>query len=162
LWGFDLSHLDAHLGVLEFRPEFFDVYVELAVEFRLPIRLPGPQAQQVAGFPFRALAEEEGVLFPDDLLHIPEVGARKVLLDAMPTLSPGITEAALHPAVESPELAAMAPDAAARVDDHELLVVDDELRRAVAAAGVTLIGYRPLRDLMRGDLMRGDLERGGA
>lgn len=157
LWGFDLSHLDAHLGVLAFRPEFFDVYVELAVEFRLPIRLPGPQAQQVAGFPFRALAEEEGVVFPDDLLHIPEVGARKVLLDALSTLSPGVTEAGLHPAVESPELAAMAPDAAARVDDHELLVVDDDLRRAVAAADVTLIGYRPLRDLMRGHL-----EHGGA
>jgi len=43
----------------------------------------------------------------------------------------------------------MAPDWAGRVDDHRLLVHDVELHDALAEAGVTLIGYRPLRDLMR-------------
>ena len=37
-WGFDVSHLDSHLGALQGRPEFFDVYLELAVDFRLPLR----------------------------------------------------------------------------------------------------------------------------
>src|SRR5215218_11509567 len=41
LWGFDVSHLDSHLGTLQQRPEFFDVYLELAVDFRLPLRLAG-------------------------------------------------------------------------------------------------------------------------
>ena len=35
-WGFDVSHLDSHMGTMQLRPEFFDVYLELAVEFRLP------------------------------------------------------------------------------------------------------------------------------
>src|ERR1700722_3304006 len=39
-WGFDVSHLSAHLGALDFRPEFFDVALELAVDFGLPLRLP--------------------------------------------------------------------------------------------------------------------------
>jgi len=30
LWGFDVSHLDAHMATLQLRPEFFDVYLELA------------------------------------------------------------------------------------------------------------------------------------
>jgi hypothetical protein len=60
-----------------------------------------------------------------------------------------VTEAYLHPAVASPELQAMATDWEDRVDDHRLLVGDPELAEAVAEAGVTLIGYRPLRDLMR-------------
>ena len=28
-WGFDVSHLSAHMGALELRPEFFDVILEL-------------------------------------------------------------------------------------------------------------------------------------
>ena len=41
LWGFDVSHLDSHMGALQLRPEFFDVYLDLAVEFGLPLRLSG-------------------------------------------------------------------------------------------------------------------------
>ena len=35
-WGFDVSHLDSHMAALELRPEFFDIYLELAVDFHLP------------------------------------------------------------------------------------------------------------------------------
>jgi chitin disaccharide deacetylase len=149
LWGFDVSHLDAHLGALEFRPEFFDVYLDLAMEFRLPIRLSGPQTEPLVGFPFRALAAEEGVVFPDELLVTSGLGARKALLDGLDQLGPGVTEIAVHPAMDSPELEALAPDWEARVDEHQLLATDGPLDEALAAAGVRLIGYRPLRDLMR-------------
>src|SRR5919112_2649771 len=63
LWGFDVSHLDDHMGVLQQRPEFFDVLLDLAVEFQLPVRLLGQSSERAIGFPFRALAAEEGVLF---------------------------------------------------------------------------------------------------
>ena len=65
LWGFDVSHLSTHLGALQNRPEFFDVYLELAIDFGLPIRLAGGAAEASAGFPFRALAADEGVLTVD-------------------------------------------------------------------------------------------------
>ena len=29
LWGFDISHLDSHMGTLQLRPEFFDIYLDL-------------------------------------------------------------------------------------------------------------------------------------
>jgi len=63
LWGFDVSHLDSHMGALQLRPEFFDVYLDLAVDFGLPIRLSGASSERAIGFPFRQLAAEEGVLF---------------------------------------------------------------------------------------------------
>ncbi len=149
LWGFDVSHLDAHMGTMQIKSEFFDAYLDLAVEFKLPLRLSGADTEALIGFPFRALAAEEGVVFPDDFVYVPGVGSRQVLLDAIPRLGPGVTEAYLHPAVDSPELEAMATDWEARVDDHRLLVHDPALRVALEDAGVTLIGYRPLRDLMR-------------
>ena len=150
LWGFDVSHLDAHLGALQFRPEFFDVYLELAVEFRLPIRLSGSDGEAHAGFPFRALAAEEGVVFPDALVRAAGMGSDGALLDAVAGLGPGVTEICVHPAVATPELLALCPDWRARVDDHDLLAADGPLGAALDDAGVTLVGYRALRDLMRG------------
>jgi predicted glycoside hydrolase/deacetylase ChbG (UPF0249 family) len=51
LWGFDVSHLDSHLSAMQLRPEFFDVYLELAVEFGLPVRLSGgePAERETSG-----------------------------------------------------------------------------------------------------------------
>ena len=149
LWGFDVSHLDSHMGTVQIRSEFFDVYLELAVEFRLPILLSGASTEAQIGFPFRRLADEEGVLYPDHFIYVPGVGSRTVLLDSIDRLKPGVTEAYLHPAVDSPELRSMALDWEARVDDHALLVRGTELSESVERAGVTLIGYRPIRDLMR-------------
>jgi predicted glycoside hydrolase/deacetylase ChbG (UPF0249 family) len=149
LWGFDVSHLDAHMGTMQIKSEFFDVYLDLAVEFGLPFRLSGPETENLIGFPFRALAADAGVVFPDALVTIPGVGSRKILLDAVQSIGPGVTEAYLHPAVASAELQAMAMDWEDRVDDHRLLVRDLHLRDAVAERGITLIGYRELRDLMR-------------
>jgi chitin disaccharide deacetylase len=149
LWGFDVSHLDAHMGTVQIRSEFFDVYLGLAVEFGLPLRLSGPETESQIGFPFRRLADEEGVLYPDDFIFVPGVGSREYLLKAIDRLEPGVTEAYLHPAVDSPELRAMAVDWQARVDDYSLLVREPDLRDAIERAGVTLIGYRPIRDLMR-------------
>jgi predicted glycoside hydrolase/deacetylase ChbG (UPF0249 family) len=151
LWGFDVSHLDAHMGTMQIKSEFFDVYLDLAVEFKLPLRLSGADTEGLIGFPFRALAAEAEVVFPDEFVYVPGVGSRQILLDAIPGLKPGVTEAYLHPAVDSPELEAMATDWEARVDDHRLLVYDRDLRVALEDADITVIGYRPLRDLMRSE-----------
>src|SRR5204863_7767304 len=103
-WGFDISHLDSHMGALQLRPEFFDIYLELAVDFRLPLRLSGASTERAIGFPFRRLAAEEGVLFPDHFVHVQDVGSRRTLERMLFDLRPGVTEIYVHPAVDTPEL----------------------------------------------------------
>ena len=147
LWGFDVSHLDCHMGSLSFRPEFFDVHVDLAVEFGLPMRMMGAGFERNVGFPFRRLAAEEGVVFPDHLV-VQQGPLRPVLDSLLADLRPGVTEVYLHPAVDTPELRAFAPDWEARVDDHAL-ATSTSLRERIEAAGVHLVGYEPLRDLQR-------------
>jgi predicted glycoside hydrolase/deacetylase ChbG (UPF0249 family) len=149
LWGFDISHLDAHLDALVLRPEFFDIYLELAVDFDLPLRLLGADAEPNVGFPVRKLAADEGVLFADRFATLPPIGTRAAFLDLLGSLEPGITELTMHPAIDTPELRAIATDWRARVADEVLLVADRGLDQVIAEAGVTLIGYRPLRDAMR-------------
>jgi predicted glycoside hydrolase/deacetylase ChbG (UPF0249 family) len=149
LWGFDVSHLDSHLNTLQLRPEFFDVYLELALEFRLPIRLTGESTERAVGFPFRRLAAEEGVLFPDHLVQVPGASIRHVLERTLFDLHPGVTEVRALPAVDSDELRAAAPDWSTRVDDHALLTRDHSIQAMARRAGVTFLGYRELRDLQR-------------
>jgi hypothetical protein len=149
LWGFDVTHLDSHMGTLQLRPEFFDVYLDLAVEFSLPLRLSGASTERAVGFPFRSLAAEEGVVFADHFVRVPGVGSRKAIEAALADLRPGVTEMYVHPAVDTPEIRAFAPDWASRVDDHHLVTFDTELPRLLARADAHRISYRPLRDLQR-------------
>ena len=55
----------------------------------------------------------------------------------------------LHPAIDTDELRASHPDWPQRVEDHAYLTRDPTLRDLIERAGVTLISYRPLRDLQR-------------
>ncbi len=151
LWGFDVSHLDSHMGALQLRPEFFDVYLDLAIEFGLPLRLSGESTERLIGFPFRQLAMEAGVLFPDHLVVIPGVGSRRMIERVVRDLRAGVTELYVHPAIDTAELRALAPDWAARVDDHDLVVHDGGLRTLVERSGAHLIGYRQLRDRQRAE-----------
>jgi hypothetical protein len=150
LWGFDVSHLDSHMQALQQRPEFFDVYLELAVEFGLPLRLTGADTERSIGFPFRRLAAEEGVLSPDHVVPLGNTNTRAMLERALHNLEPGVTEIVAHPCVDTPELRALAPDWMHRVEDRRLLVSDEDVRRMAARAGVVFVGYRALRDLQRG------------
>jgi predicted glycoside hydrolase/deacetylase ChbG (UPF0249 family) len=149
LWGFDVSHLDTHMGSLSFRPEFFDVHLELAIDFGLPMRMMPRAAERNVGFPFRRLAADEGVVFPDNLVVYSGSGARPAIEKVIENLRPGVTEVYLHPAIETPELRAFAPDWENRVDDHRLATTDQALRDAIDRHGIHLIGYEPLRELQR-------------
>jgi predicted glycoside hydrolase/deacetylase ChbG (UPF0249 family) len=158
-WGFDVSHLSSHLGAMERRPELFDVALELAVEFRLPLRLPDAAAELDIGFPFRQLTAAEGVIAPDYLVRvaIPPLGrndqrapVRRLAERALFDLRPGVTEICLRPAIDTAELRSLASDWASRVDDHDLAIADGALRSLAARAGATMIGYRSLRELQRG------------
>ena len=149
LWGFDVSHLDTHLDALILRPEFFDVYLEMAIDFALPLRLLGADTEPNIGFPFRQLAADEGVLFADRCASLSVLHPRQALIDLLPDLEPGVTEVTLRPAVDTSEIRAITTDWEDRVSDHILLVDDGGMAEIIARSGVTLIGFRPLRDAMR-------------
>lgn len=150
LWGFDVSHLAPHLTAITLRPEFFDVYLDLAIEFRLPIRLPSTITEEQAGFPFRRLAADEGVVFPDHFDHDWSAGSRVRVRRAFENLRPGVTEIHVQPAIDTAEVRALAGAAAdGWIDDLALVTVDVEFRRLVDESGAILIGYRALRDAMR-------------
>jgi chitin disaccharide deacetylase len=151
VWGIDVTHLAPHLSAITLRPEFFDVYVELAVEFQLPIRLPSTISADQAGFPFRSLAVEEGIVFPDHFDHDWRAGSRSRVFDAIASLAPGVTEIHVQPALDTPELRAFAGESAEGWIADLALVTSAEITAAIADAGATLIGFRDLRAVMRNE-----------
>lgn len=147
-WGIDVTHLAPHLTAITLRPEFFGIYLDVATEFQLPVRLPSTVTAEQAGFPFRKLAADEGVLFPDHFDHDWRAGSRDRVLRALAALEPGVTELHVQPAIDTPEVRALTPHAEQWIDDLAF-VTDDTLRGAIDDAGAVLIGYRELRDSMR-------------
>ena len=148
LWGFDVSHLNTHMATLQLRPEFFDICLELAVEFALPLRMLGSRDAPHLGFPARELAAEAGVVFTDEVIPA-QTGRGPTLAEVVAGLDPGVTEVQLRPAVDSGELRALAADWELRVDDLRAARDDPSVRAAADAGGVALIGFRALRDLAR-------------
>jgi hypothetical protein len=149
VWGFDVSHLTSHRATLQPRADFFDAYLELAVDFGLPLRLGDEATEHVAGFPFRRLAADEGVVFPDHVVA-GDPGARRRLERALFELPSGVTELVLHPGTDTDELrAACSTDWSGRVEDHALLCRDPAFRDLVVRSGAVVIDWRALRDLQR-------------
>jgi chitin disaccharide deacetylase len=151
LWGFDVSHLDSHMGTLQLRPEFFDVYLDMAIEFGLPLRMVGTGGDRYTGFPSRQVAADAGAVFTDHLRVVKSgVGSRQTFQEDIASLRPGVTELYLHPAVESAELQSLASDDwPARVDDYRMICAESWVPEAIESVGAKLIGYRPLRELAR-------------
>lgn len=154
LWGVDVTHLAPHLTAITLRPEFFDVYLEVAVEYQLPIRLPSTVSTTAAGFDFRGLARDEGVFFPDHFDHDWSSGSRERVMRSIASLQPGVTEIHVQPVIDSPEVRAVGAVTQGWIDDLDL-VTSRELRDALSAAGAVLIGYREIRDAMRAARVRG-------
>lgn len=141
-WGIDVTHLDSHMGTLQLEPRYFDIYLELAVEYGLPLRLSGWSSERLIGFEFRARTAEAGVVAPDHLLG-------SDLLARAENLRPGVTELYLHPSTDLPELRAFAPDHEQRITDAAMLAPRGALTEALERAGAHVISYRALRDLQR-------------
>ena len=147
LWGFDITHLTTHMAALQQRPEFFDVLLDLAVAFDLPLRLEGADAEANAGFPFRSLAMAEGIVFPDNF-RLVRGDARRHVIEQLTDLNPGITELSLCPALDEPEIHAVDPAAAGRVDDLRL-ALSAEMTEMLQRSGAVAVGYRALRSAQR-------------
>lgn len=149
-WGVDITHLDSHMHVAELDHRFFEVFARLGREYRLPIRVRRKRYDAPYLRSPRAALSRLGVVTSDRFVS-PEWGesARPSLLRHILSAAPGVTEFLVHPAEPSEELWAYDHDYAdTRAADAEC-IMDDSFVPLLKQHGITLIGFKPLRDLMR-------------
>ena len=153
-WGVDVTHLDAHMGTMQVDPRFFEIYLELGAEYRLPLRMVGENYIARLGFPARDMAAARGVIFADHLVAPPwGVTSRGPFVERVPRLKPGVSEFFLHPVADGPELRGYDREAGDLRAEDAAWVVEPGMRALVEDAAVKLISFRPLRDLQRSEAL---------
>ena len=153
--GIDVTHLDSHMGVLQYNPEYHKVYHELAVEYDLPIRMASRETLEQFGFPdLREGLEADGIISPDFLIFGGPDDDETVTdywKRILRSLNPGVSELFIHAAMDGEELRAMTNSWKTRATEFELFTSSKEIRQILKEENIRLIGYRELRDLQRGD-----------
>jgi hypothetical protein len=148
-WGVDVTHLDSHMDVHQLDRHYFALYLRVAEHYGLPVRVR-QSGIAAALFSLPRKLARHGVLSPDRLKSAPWGDpARPALMKCIESAHKGVTEFMVHPVEASEELFAYDNEnAESRVADFESLM-DESVRAAILARGMTLIGFRPLREAMR-------------
>ena len=107
--GVDVTHLDSHMGVLQYRPDYLEQYLRLAAEFDLPVRMASQATFEQNSQPgWRAKFAAKGILFTDDFIFDmrysgPE-DVKPAWMKRLANLKPGVTELFIHAGKPTDEL----------------------------------------------------------
>ena len=139
--GLQPTHLDWHCLADGGRPDVFDMTLGLAKDHGLALRvhdglsIPNLQSQ---GLP----TNDHDVL---DSFSLDPVGKSERYVKMLRDLPVGLTEWAVHPALDGPELRELEPDGwPVRHTDYEFLV-SAEARETIEEEGIVLLSHEPLR-----------------
>lgn len=151
--GIDVTHLDSHMGTLQYNEAYFQVYRRLAKEFDLPLRMGSQEVLAAGGGGHqRGQLDADGILYPDYLIHgdrKPGESVRDYWKRQLNSLKPGVTELYIHASVAGDEIKHITNSWEERATEYELFTKDPEVRRILESQAVKRIGYRALRDLQR-------------
>ena len=160
--GIDVTHVDTHMGAIA-HLELLPGYIALAQEFEIPFmtaRFSAEELQEQGYDPSLAFAimkvyeelEAAGTPLIDHMVALPLDHSQNLLAQyraAFEAMKPGLTHFVVHPCAPGFDMEAISQSAADRISDYRMLV-NEELRDFVDEIGIKVIGYRELRDLMRG------------
>jgi len=152
--GIDVTHLDSHMGTLQLNPDYMKVYVQLALEFDLPLRMASQETMARFGQPdLRAQIAARGILFTDDFVYDElkdeKDGVKNFWLRIVKNLKPGVTELYIHAALPTDELKAITGSWSTRAQEYEVFTHDPDMQRLIKEQNIILMGYRPIRELQR-------------
>ena len=152
--GVDVSHLDSHMGTLQLEPRYLQVYLQLAVEFDVPLRMPSQATAAAFGFPdLRSRFADKGIVFPDyfvyEELKNEKKGVKQFWLNIVRNLKPGVTELYIHAAKPTEELRHITNSWKTRSEEYETFTNDADMKKLIKDMGIIRIGFKELRDLQR-------------
>jgi hypothetical protein len=158
--GVDVTHLDSHMGTLQLDARYVKSYLQLAVEFDLPVRMASQETMARLGYPqLRDQFAAKGIVFPDyfvyEGLKEESKDVKGFWLETVKNLKPGVTELYIHAALPTEELKAITGSWSTRSQEFEVFTHDEAMKQLLAERKIILIGYRPLRDLQRRERKEG-------
>jgi hypothetical protein len=160
--GIDATHLDTHMGTA-FLPDIFPIYVQLSIDYKLPIMLPRADPKLIAErgleeavAPMQRLSDRYeaagGAVFDHIDPHSLDFAEGEGIewnRRRIAGLKTGVNWLLCHAARDGDELRAITPDSAHHRDFERTFYGGEAGRLELEAAGVRTVGMRELRDLMR-------------
>ena len=158
-FGVPLSHLDTHMGALVSRPDLVSVYVELGLEYGLPI-LFMKQMDPAMKKEYPAMAErhddaisrltERKLPLLDNLLqfyggNIPD-RREQLYFDEIRKIGPGVTQLIVHCGYDNEELRAIS-DSSKRRDQDRQIFTDPKMKKFIDEQGIQVISWKQFREL---------------
>jgi predicted glycoside hydrolase/deacetylase ChbG (UPF0249 family) len=154
-FGVPLSHLDTHMGTLLSRPDLLELYVNLALEYNLPIMFTRQATDPRMQLAYPALrGRGQQLLDALDRHHLPVLSSVLMLyqggdhearkrryLSAFEILPPGVNEVIVHCGIANAELSAITTSALLRDSDRRL-VTDPEVKANLDRLGITLTNWK--------------------
>lgn len=155
-FGVPLSHLDTHMGAVMTRPDLVDVYVQLGLEYKLPVlffRELDPQVAQE--YPALAARQQSsavrlvqaGLPLLDNLLQFygGDNPARRLetYQQALHGLPDGVTALLIHCGIDNEELKGITSSSARRDQDYRIFT-DPATRRLIEQCGIQLTSWKEL------------------
>jgi chitin disaccharide deacetylase len=155
-FGVPLSHLDTHMGTLLCRPDLLELYVNLGLEYKLPVlftrqtndvRLEliypglrdghGQQALQALDRNHMAVLSSVIMFYQEG----PHATRAHRYLEAFRQMPEGVNELIVHCGIANPELEAITTSAGLRDSDRRF-VTDPEVKAELKALGISLTTWK--------------------
>lgn len=160
-FGVPLTHLDTHMGAVVSRADLLEVYVNLGLEYDLPVMFVRHFTEQAAR-QYPALKEKS-----DEVVRVLDRHAFPVLdrlaqfyggqthaerrdnyLKTIRELPPGVTQLIIHCGYDNEELRHITSSAERRDGDRRIFT-DPEVITEIQRQGITVINWKQLRELHR-------------
>ncbi len=163
--GIEIDHLDTHMGAMQLHPEYIRIYLKLASDYHLPIRMGSERLAKLMELPseFLAKAREERLVFADNLIYIPmsftkEKEERLAAYEyAAGNIPAGITEIYFHPSLNGDDFRILNHHYSSRKEmsyeairlwDYEYLS-SGRLTRLLERENIARIDYKILKKIMK-------------
>jgi predicted glycoside hydrolase/deacetylase ChbG (UPF0249 family) len=157
-FGVPLSHLDTHMGAVVSRPDLVEVYVQIGVEFNLPVlflrnfggAVPDESVRNRASQLIKVLDDHKLPVL-DQLTQLYTYGSfedkKSQYLRAIAEGKPGVHYLIVHCGYDDEELRAITNSSKLRDTDRRV-VCDADFKAEVAKTGVTVVTWKQVREML--------------
>lgn len=154
-FGVDVTHLDSHMGTLFATPAFFEIYLRLGAEYKIPVFVPMNAAQ---GRPELATMLGDGFIAVDNYYMMGENRDASTwtpfYTDVVDQLPAGLNLIIIHLALDNTEMKAVAidhPDFGSTWRQNDLnTVLSPEFKQDLKEKNIQLVTWRQVKTLMNG------------
>ncbi|QDT98505.1 polysaccharide deacetylase family protein [Gimesia aquarii] len=157
-FGVPLTHLDTHMGAVVSRPDLLEMYVNLGIEYDLPVlfvaNLDPKKYGLIAkkGLELKAVLEKNGLPVLDELVQFygeRDYEKRKnAYLETLRNLKPGVTQIIIHCGFDNQELQNITSSSSRRDGDRRVFT-DPNVMKEVKELEIEVITWKQFHEMAR-------------